>query len=124
MLNNQLLYWKPEERGVKIVRMPPLVRHIVLQRSGRGKGPNVIPLQRPSANLPAQDNEGLTMAVILHRLRAAAISGVTSIALSELVEMPTDDDIELRVLGCFDIDVLSERIKSKHFMDEVSARRI
>jgi hypothetical protein len=57
------------------------------------------------------------MAVILHRLRAAAISGVTSIALSELIEMPTDDDIELRVLRCFDIDVLSERIESKHFMD-------
>jgi hypothetical protein len=109
---------------VEIVRLPPLVLHIVHERSGGVKGPNVIPLQRPSAYLPAQDNEGPTIAVILHMPRAAAISGLRSFALSELVEIPTDNDIELGVPACFDIDVLGERIKSKHFKDEISARRV
>jgi hypothetical protein len=120
---NQLLYWEPTERGVGIVRLPPLVLHIVHERSGRGTGPNVIPLQRPSAYLSAQDNEGLTMAAILHRLRAAAIAGITSINLSELVGMRPVYDIELEVPKCFDIEVLEQRIESKHFQDEVFSRR-
>jgi hypothetical protein len=76
----------------------------------------------PSPYLSAQDNEGLTMAAILHRLRAAAIAGITSIPLSELVGMRPVYNIELEVPNCFDNEFLERRFESKQVQGEVFAR--
>jgi hypothetical protein len=120
--SNQLLYWEGHRGGNGIVRLPPLVLHLVHQRSAAGASASLLPLKMPSAHMTetSNGNEALAVSALLHKLHAAQIANSDTVWLSELLgegQVAGMEDLQLTVPGNLSLRVLQHKVEKHNFQE-------
>jgi hypothetical protein len=129
--SKEVLYWEPctgaARAGMGVVRMPPLLLYDAHEKATSGAGASVHLFKRPAAHSSPHDNETLAVSVFMHILRAAALAGLGSIQLSELLRVELRDiaDKPVAVPACFDVHVEDAKVRPANyraFVERVRSR--
>ena len=117
--NRSLLYWKGVPGGYGTVIMPPLLLHHIHLNSSKNAGASIHLLKRPSSTMTVSDNEAVAATSLLHKLKAASITGREQVLLfKDLMGGMTAEgweDILVTVPKCFNLEVLRNQIGDDEF---------
>ena len=117
--NRSLLYWKGVPGGYGAVIMPPLLLHHFHLNSSKNAGASIHLLKRPSSTMTVSDNEAVAATSLLHKLKAASITGREQVLLfKDLMGGMTAEgweDILVTVPKCFNLEVLRNQIGDDEF---------
>ena len=117
--NQSLLHWSGIRGGRGIVVMPPLLLHHIHLNSAHSAGASIQQLKRPPPFMSTDDIEVLAVSALLHKLKAAAIVGVTEEFLyKDLMggmKIEGVADIQVTVPKCFNLEFLGTQIDVNQF---------